>query len=189
MTVTGSHIAQTVGRYLDLHPAERPGLAALSAALGTGSDLSSRQTLPGHVTCGTAVLDDAGRVLMIRHKALGKWLLPGGHLEVGDPSLLAGALRELAEETGIGWQQAISPLPMGGVPIDIDLHAIPASPGKDEPAHWHADFRYACRVTSPAVRLQVDEVSDYAWRAPSDLPTPRLVAKVSCLAAAPESAC
>jgi 8-oxo-dGTP pyrophosphatase MutT (NUDIX family) len=179
MTVIRDHIAQALGRYLDQHPGERPGLAPLAAVLGGSTDLSSRSTLPGHVTCGAAVINDAGRVLMIRHKTLGKWLLPGGHLEASDATLLAGALRELEEETGIAWQQAVSPPSMDTIPVDIDLHAIPASPGKDEPGHWHADFRYAFRVESPQIRLQLDEVSDYAWRRPSDLPTPRLVTRVS----------
>ena len=178
MAVTREHIALTLGRYLDQHPGERPGLAPLAAVLGGSTDLSSRSTLPGHVTCSAAVIDDAGRVLMIRHKILGKWLLPGGHLEVSDSSLLAGALRELEEETGIGWQQAVSPLSTDPGPVDVDLHGIPASPGKDEPAHWHADFRYAFKVESPQIRLQLDEVSDYAWRRPSNLPTPRLVTRL-----------
>ncbi|WP_406403626.1 NUDIX domain-containing protein [Streptomyces sp. NBC_00879] len=42
-----------------------------------------------------------GRVLHIKHRALNRWLLPGGHLEPDDTSLLAAAQRELTEETGI----------------------------------------------------------------------------------------
>jgi 8-oxo-dGTP pyrophosphatase MutT (NUDIX family) len=178
MTVTRDHIAQILSGYLHQHPGERVGLAELSAALTSSNDLWSRSALPIHVTCSAATIDEAGRVLMIRHKTLGKWLLPGGHLEGNDSSLLAGALRELEEETGIRAQTA-SPPAMGSIPVDIDIHAIPANPVKDEPSHWHADFRYAVRVENAQVRLQLDEVSDYAWRDQSDLPTARLVTKVS----------
>jgi len=178
MTVTRDHIAQTLSQYLDQHPGERARLAELPGALTTGNDLSCRSTLPVHVTCSAAAIDETGRVLMIRHKFLGEWLLPGGHLEAGDSSLLAGALRELEEETGIRWRQP-GPPAAGFIPVDIDIHAIPANPAKDEPAHSHADFRYAFRVESPQIRLQLDEVSDFAWRNPSDLPTARLVTKVS----------
>jgi hypothetical protein len=38
-------------------------------------------------------------------------------------------------------------------------------------------------VTDPAVVLQLEEVSGYAWRSPAFLQTTRLVARVSQLAA------
>ncbi|MFD0480487.1 NUDIX domain-containing protein [Nonomuraea thailandensis] len=48
-----------------------------------------------YVTASAAAIDDAGRVLMIRHRTLRRWLLPGGHLEPEDHSLYGAALREL----------------------------------------------------------------------------------------------
>ncbi|MEU8404124.1 NUDIX domain-containing protein [Nonomuraea sp. NPDC048892] len=36
---------------------------------------------------------------MIHHRALDRWLLPGGHVEPDDHSLYGAALRELEEET------------------------------------------------------------------------------------------
>lgn len=44
-------------------------------------DPSSRATQPGHVTCSAAVIDHDRRVLHIVHKATGKLLAPGGHVE------------------------------------------------------------------------------------------------------------
>lgn len=183
MTVTNGEIADTLDRYLTRHPEERPDLQWLLHALGEGADLSSRATTPVHITCGTAVIDDLNRVLLIHHKALGRWLLPGGHVQPEDASLPLAALRELEEETGIPWQVTVSPPNMDTVPVDVDVHHIPANPAKDEPAHWHADLRYAFWVKSPDVRLQLDEVSDYDWRSAAELHTERLAAKVSRLAA------
>ena len=182
MTITRDHIVATLGEYLGRHPGERAGMADFLAILDTDGDLCSRANLPGHVTCSAAVINPGGQVLLIRHNVLGRWLLPGGHLDSGDASPLTGALRELKEETGISWQP---PGDASGdlVPFDIDVHAIPASPAKGEPDHWHADFRFAFRVRETQIRLQLDEVNDYAWRDPADLPTTRLVAKLSRFAA------
>jgi len=183
MTVTSREIPHTLRRYLASHPDEHESVAPLLSSLAEGADVTSRSTLPGHVTCGAAVINDVGKVLVIRHKALKRWLLPGGHLDPGDPGLLAAALRELAEETGITSQQAVSPPGLDRIPLDIDVHYIPANPAKGEPAHWHADFRFAFWVTDPGVQLQIEEVSDYAWQQPSSLQATRLAAKVARLAA------
>jgi 8-oxo-dGTP pyrophosphatase MutT (NUDIX family) len=183
MTVTSREISHTLSRYLASQPGEQESVAPLLSSLAEGADVTSRAAVPGHVTCGAAVINDTGKVLVIRHKALKRWLLPGGHLDPGDPGLLAAARRELAEETGIPWQQAVSPPDLDRIPLDIDVHHIPANPAKGEPAHWHADFRFAFWVTDPGVQLQVEEVSDYAWRPPSALQTTRLAAKVARLAA------
>jgi 8-oxo-dGTP pyrophosphatase MutT (NUDIX family) len=181
MTITNSDISDTLSSYLASHPGEHDSLTPLVSRLVADAEVTARSAAPGHVTCGAVVINDAGKILMIHHNVLDRWLLPGGHLETTDPGLLAAALRELAEETGVSWQEAVSPPGLDRVPLDIDLHQIPANPAKGEPAHWHADFRFAFLVTEPAISLQVEEVSAHAWRPPSSLQTERLAAKVTRL--------
>ncbi|WP_431888985.1 NUDIX hydrolase [Nocardiopsis alba] len=172
MTVTQPEIRYVLSKYLERHPDEVDDMALLLHALDEGHDITSRKEFrTGHVTAGAAVVDPQGRVLMIRHKTLDRWLLPGGHLEPEDQSLLGASLRELEEETGIPWQQVVSPPAHDVIPADIDIHKIPANPAKDEPEHHHFDFRYAHWVEDTDVRLQLDEVTDFAWRPLSDLPT------------------
>jgi 8-oxo-dGTP pyrophosphatase MutT (NUDIX family) len=175
-TITNREISCTVGGYLAVNDAERDHLVPLLSSLANDGRLTSRATVPGHVTCSAAVLNGDGCVLMIRHVALDRWLLPGGHLDPADLELPAGARRELAEETGIRARE------VSELPIDIDVHQIPASPIKGEPPHWHADFRYTFFVTDPAVVLQAEEVSSHAWKPSSALPTVRLADKVARLA-------
>jgi 8-oxo-dGTP pyrophosphatase MutT (NUDIX family) len=183
MTITISDIAATVSRYLDAYPGEEPGLELLLAALADGSSLLSRAGLPGHITCSAVVLDGRGGVLLIKHRALDMWLIPGGHIEPGDDSLLGAALRELDEETGVNWQD-IAELPdVDGLPIDIDVHPIPANPAKGEPDHWHADFRHVIKARRPdTITLQAEEVSGYQWLPPALLHHRRLAAKITPVA-------
>ena len=51
------------------------------------------------IGCSVAAFDDDGRVVLIRRADNGRWALPGGVAEVGDPPS-KNALRELHEETG-----------------------------------------------------------------------------------------
>jgi 8-oxo-dGTP pyrophosphatase MutT (NUDIX family) len=181
MPVTASQIADVTAHYLDRYPEERPGLQPLLTELAGESELTLRSSRPGHVTAGAAVIDGRGLVLLIRHRALDRWLLPGGHLDPGDETLPLAALRELREETGIG-NSAVRELAADPLPLDIDVHAIPANPAKGEAAHWHADFRYGFGVERSRVIPQLEEVSGYAWLPPSRVDSPRLAARLAARA-------
>lgn len=57
---------------------------------------------PPKITLGVRalVVDDAGRVCLVRHSYRDGWFLPGGGVKVGE-SLVEAISRELREETGI----------------------------------------------------------------------------------------
>ncbi|NEW72520.1 NUDIX domain-containing protein [Streptomyces rapamycinicus] len=161
MPITADHIRTTLTAYLDEHPEEKPGLAAALYLLDAGADLTNRREFRGHVTAGAILAGADGRILHIHHLATGKWLLPGGHLEVSDSALLEAALRELSEETGIPSGNAT---PMNGKPIHIDVHPIDANDAKGEPDHQHFDFRFLFRTDTDVRQLQTEEVTDADWR-------------------------
>lgn len=161
MTITAQHIRDTLTAYLDEHPEDKDSLAALIDALETTAEtITSRKEFRGHVTAGALLLRPDGRMLLIEHLALGKWLFPGGHLEDSDETLMGAALRELAEETGISPGVVV---PDDTVPLHIDVHPIPANPAKGEPDHQHFDFRFLFRTTADVTGLQAEEVTDYSW--------------------------
>ena len=144
--------------------------ALLRRQIAVGDDIHSRRTFPGHVTTSALILDrDGRRTLLIHHRALGRWLQPGGHYE--PPEELAGsALREAAEETGLSGL-AVDPWHEdSGLPVDIDSHRIPARPERGEPEHWHHDIRFVVRAQGSAgLRTDAAEVHGAEWRGLSDL--------------------
>lgn len=137
----------------------------LGSQLGSGEDVFSRSNMTGHVTTSAAVLNGAGsKVLLVHHRILQKWLPPGGHYEAPG-SLWVSALREVAEETGVG---GVQPHPWttlhGGLPIDVDTHPIPANPDKDEAQHFHHDFRFlAVADDGTPLVAQLAEVHAARW--------------------------
>ena len=165
MIVSSGHIERVVARYLAVFPEEQDRLRPLlSSQAERAESFASRKDEVGHVTCGVALIRRGGHVLTIRHRALERWLLPGGHLDANDISLEDAALRELMEECGVTPRGLIALGPAPGVPFDIDVHCIPACEARDEAEHFHYDFRFAFGLDmESAVRLQLDEVEDFAW--------------------------
>ena len=182
MTISTDEIRTTVDTYLARYPDEHGRMARLWAALDNGYAPTSRKEFRGHVTCGAGLIDTSGRVLHIRHNVLGFWLLPGGHIDPIDESLPDAALRELREETGIGSGLPTAVSGFETIPLDIDVHPIPANPDKGEPDHWHFDFRYIFHAAgSPPVRLQDEEVNSFGWLTPDAVPAVALRAKLLAL--------
>ncbi len=156
-----SHIRKAAQAYLPRHPHERESLAGLLSLLEGDDHPADRATLPGHVTCSAVVIDREQRVLHIGHRGTGLLLNPGGHIEE-DRTLLAAALREACEETGLRPGDLCLTSQFLGSPIDIDVHDIEANPAKGEGAHQHFDFRfvfYLLPEQHPRLALQDEEVS------------------------------
>lgn len=60
----------------------------------------SKQNFP-HPTVGALIFNPAGELLLVQsHKFHGKWVVPGGHIEVGE-KMVDAVLREAKEETGL----------------------------------------------------------------------------------------
>ena len=157
-----------VRRYLDRYPHESDRLTRISALMDEfehPSDLIARTNFVGHVTASGFVLTpDRQHILLVMHQALGMFLQPGGHLDGQDISPLAGAIREVREETGLVALTALASGDDHDIPFDIDSHHIPPNARKGEPEHWHHDFRYVFVCEDAAsMQLATDEVADARW--------------------------
>jgi 8-oxo-dGTP pyrophosphatase MutT (NUDIX family) len=160
------HVAtrNLLARFVPPDPAVAEARRAMLDLLATTRARAFERTSfePGHLTASALVLPPGGgAVLLVHHARLGLWLQPGGHVEARDPDLLASALRELEEETGIRALVPADPL------LDLDVHRIPARPG--EPAHLHFDVRFLLAAPTWEVHAG-DGVRAVRWVALADLP-------------------
>ena len=96
---------------------------------------------PGHLTASAMVLSpDKKQALLIYHSAFQAWIQPGGHLDTDDANPLQTAQRELAEECMLNDTTLLLEYPSL---LQVDIHDVPAHPGKGHPAHQHYDLRFA----------------------------------------------
>jgi len=136
---------------------DRDTLRRIEEFVRANEDCLLRSNLAGHLTGSAFVVDrDRERLLLIHHKALDRWLQPGGHAD-GDPDLVAVARREVLEETGVGELNLLVPGPW-----DLDIHLIPERRGV--PPHLHYDVRFLFSAGG-GTDLQSDEreVHAAAW--------------------------
>lgn len=127
----------------------------------TPSPFARTQFLPGHITCTGLVLHpDRDAFVLVHHKRLDRWLLPGGHVEPEDIEIWDTARREVLEETG-------ARLVSNGTPkmVGIDVHGIP--PSRREPFHLHHDLIFALRAASSDV-TPTEEVRQVVWCSPDE---------------------
>jgi 8-oxo-dGTP pyrophosphatase MutT (NUDIX family) len=122
---------------------------------------SRSQFTPGHITCTGLVLSPEGsRVLLVHHRRLDRWLLPGGHVEPEDAEIPDAARREVIEETSA----KLLPDPWPSL-ISADVHGIP--PKGAEPYHLHHDLVFLFRAGAEEV-LVSEESRDVVWCAPAE---------------------
>jgi len=135
-------LLELLARYAARHPEEGGCVARVRALVQAHADCFERSCLPGHLTGSAWVLSsDRRRFLLTHHRKLDRWLQVGGHAD-GETDLAAVALREAGEESGLERFAFLGAAAPGSpLPIDLDVHAIPARVG--EPAHEHHDLRFA----------------------------------------------
>ncbi|MFC4337589.1 NUDIX hydrolase [Salininema proteolyticum] len=179
--ITNDHIATVTSDYLAHYPGDKDRLRLLLDALDDANALATRERLSGHATASAYVVDNAGRVLFIEHKALGTLLQPGGHTEPEDQDLIGAARREVGEETGL---TELTVMNGQSAPVWIDIHTIPHSVAKNEPEHDHYDFQFVFTVTGEqTVTLQDEEVDGYQWVSVEDMPEGEVKARLTTVLA------
>lgn len=120
-------------------------------------DCLLRSCGPGHLTGSAWIVNpERTHTLLTHHLKLDKWLQLGGHAD-GEADLLAVALREAREESGLTRVRTLSP-----AIFDVDRHWIP--PRKSDAGHYHYDLRFLFEADprEPLVRAHA-ESKELAW--------------------------
>jgi 8-oxo-dGTP pyrophosphatase MutT (NUDIX family) len=129
---------------------ERRSRAAFLAALDRLEHPLDQYADATHVTASAIVVSSAG-VLLHRHKRLGLWVQPGGHIDPGE-TIAQAACREVAEETGLPATHTTDPPRI----VHVDVH--PGGRG-----HIHLDVRYLLSAPPDPPRPPAGESQQVAW--------------------------
>ena len=123
-------------------------------------DLLVRTCRPGHLTGSALVVDEgSGRVLVLWHRKLQRWLQPGGHAD-GDGHLAHVAWREATEETGIDGLRVVVPA------VHVDVHEV--RPPAEDP-HLHLDVRFCVLAPAGSEAVGNHESEALRWVEPASL--------------------
>ncbi len=110
----------------------------------------------------------AGKILVIHHRKLDKWLPLGGHIEL-DENPEQAAVREAREESGLEVELLGERPPTTGsgtraliAPRFLDIHRI-------NPTHEHIGMIYWARPSNGTLALADAEHHDIRWCSAADL--------------------
>ena len=126
-----------------------------------GDAVLTRESESAHLTASGLVLNGSRtKVLMARHDLYRVWAWTGGHAD-GDPDLLAVALREAREETGLVHVAPVFPEIFSLETLWVEGHE---KRGKYVPCHLHLNVTYLLEADAgDALRAKPDENSGVRW--------------------------
>lgn len=153
MSVTDPRLSAVVALLQDHSPVderERWSLEQFHLRIASLTDPFDEHADPVHITASAIVVGARG-VVLHRHKRLGLWLQPGGHVDPGEWPHDA-ARREACEETGLPVEHPVS----GVALVHIDVHAGPRG-------HTHLDLRYLLQAPDMDPAPPPGESPDVAW--------------------------
>lgn len=154
-------ITDQVRRYRPWNEQEKTDRQVILECLERMPDIFLRSSLTAHMSASAWVVNEGrSKVLMAYHNLYDSWAWLGGHAD-GEEDLLAVALREVREESGL---QAVEP-----VTKDIFSLEVLTVDGHDKrglyvPSHLHLNVTYLLKAEeSQRLRVKEDENCGVAW--------------------------
>lgn len=158
-------ILSQLKQYQPWNPQEEQDLSDLISRLERGEPLFDRSNTAAHLTASAWVVSpDRSLVLMAYHNLYDSWAWLGGHAD-GEQDLLAVALREIQEESGL------TARPVSEEIFSVETLAVAGHEkrGVYVPSHLHLNVTYLLEADPSApLRCKPDENSQVAWFTPED---------------------
>lgn len=128
-------------------------------------DLLLRSNTLAHFTASSWIVSEDAHILMVYHNIYNSWSWTGGHAD-GDPDLLAVALKEAVEETGITHIRPRLKKPISLEILGVDGHM---KNGAYVSSHLHLNLTYLLEASrQDALRIKPDENSGVRWMRPEE---------------------
>jgi 8-oxo-dGTP pyrophosphatase MutT (NUDIX family) len=148
-------VVTVLSRWQPPDPAQDTLRHAILSFVLAREDSCQRACVPGHVTASALVLDHTGgQALLTLHPRLGRWVQLGGHCEDTDADIVAAALREAEEESGI------EGLTVDSMPAALHVHPVTCSLGVPT---RHLDVQFIAHAPAGAQITCSDESLDLRW--------------------------
>ena len=157
-------IMEQLRAYRPWNEQEEADCAELLRRLGQGEGLWTRENRSAHLTAsGWIVSPERSRVLMAYHNLYDSWAWLGGHAD-GERDLLAVALREVREESGLTDVRPITEDIYSLEILSVDGHE---KHGRYVSSHLHLNVTYLLEADPAAhIRPKLDENSRVGWFTP-----------------------
>ena len=154
-------IYQQIKAYRPWNEQERQDQAVILAFLERNPDAFYRTNLLAHMTASAWVVNpQRSKVLMVYHRLYDSWSWAGGHAD-GEEDLLAVALREVREETGVQRLRPVTEDIYSLEVLTVDGHE---KHGKYVPSHLHLNLTYLLEAEeNQPLRVCEAENSGVAW--------------------------
>ena len=154
-------VYEDIARYEPFNEQEMRDRDVILRFLEENDDAFLRENLIAHMTASAWVVNPKrDKVLMVYHKIYDSWSWTGGHAD-GEEDLLAVALREVTEETGVTHVRPVSKDIFSLETVTVEGHE---KRGEYVPSHLHLNLTYLLEADdTEALRVCEDENKGVAW--------------------------
>lgn len=153
--------SELIKRYNPYNEQEKKDKEIMLYCIDRFDDILTRKNQLAHMTSSAFVINDTGdKVLMVYHNIYHAWSWPGGHAD-GEQDLLAVAVKELREETGV---HNVRPVTPNLFSLDILPVSGHIKKGKYVSAHVHLSVAFLIKADeNEELIVKEDENSGVKW--------------------------
>jgi ADP-ribose pyrophosphatase YjhB (NUDIX family) len=152
---------ESINKYIPCNEQEKKDKESILCCIDTFNDILTRNNEVAHITSSAFVVNKTrDKVLMAHHNIYNSWAWTGGHAD-GEEDLLAVAIREVKEETGV----------KDVIPISSEIASLDILPvfghikrKKYVSAHLHLSVAYLAEADeNELLVVKADENSAVRW--------------------------